>query len=187
VLGTFSLLPWLQGWQYKTWTLEDVVHKGDRPKETTVSSSGWLNSIILGTSDAYGTIRLSPQHRNQSPPISIFPNWPYGLGTVIPTAVGWLPRYFRPDPSRSFGSYVLMLGPESQNLPFVSPSKLEIFLGNLSTEESAFISVLATGVELNDPTAFINSLAKLPMFKSSGQDLVKIVSELTVLVEALKH
>jgi hypothetical protein len=167
--------------------LEDIVQKGAPPKETTISQSGWLNSIIFAASDAYATVRLEPQHRNQAPAVSIYPAWPYGLGTVIPTAVGWLPKFFRPDPARTFGSYVIMVGPESAALPFVSPSKLEIFLGDSSTEQSAFISVLAAGVELSDPTAFIDSLAKLPMWKSSGQDLVKIMSELTVLVEALKH
>ena len=187
MLGVFSLLPWLDGWQYRTWTLEDVVQRGDRPKETTIASSGWLNAIILATTDAYGTIRLLPQHRNQAPTVNIYPAWPSGFGTVIPTAAGCLPKFFRPDPARTFGSYVIMVGPESEALPFVSPSKVEILLGDSSTETSAYISIIAAGVELNDPTAFINSLAKLPMFKNSGQDLVKIMSELTVLVEALKR
>jgi hypothetical protein len=183
MLGMFSLLPFLRGWQYRTWRLEGVVQKGLVPQEITISSDGWLNSIVIGATDAYATVIFTPQHLQQAPSISIYPEWPRQLGVVLPSSTGWLVRYYRPDDVRTFGSFTILIGLESSNLPFVSPTKVQILLGDLSTEPSAFISCLAVGIELVDKSQFLNDLANLPMFKNQTDvDLAKAVGQLSATV-----
>jgi len=184
MLGLFNLLPFLNGWAYRTWTVEGIVTRGGRPQETMVSSNGWLSNIIMVCTDAYATIKLLPMHRSQAPSVSIYPEWPRSLGTVVPTGVGWLSKYFRPDDVRTSGSYALMVGPENASLPFVNPSKLQIELGGQSTENQAYIGVLATGIEITDPQQFLDGIAAMPFFKSSVQaDLAEAVSHLSRVVE----
>jgi hypothetical protein len=149
-----------------------------------VSSNGWLSSIIMVTTDAYGTIRLLPMHRAQAPAVSIFPEWPKSLGIALPAAAGWMCRYSRFDDVRTSGSFVLQVGPENASLPFVNPSKLQIELGDKSTENQAYIGVIATGIEITDPQQFLDGIAALPFFKNGVEaDLARAVSQLSRVVE----
>jgi hypothetical protein len=184
LLGLFNLLPFLGGWEYKNWNVEGVVTRGGRAKETMVSSNGWLSTIIMACTDCFATIKLLPMHRSQAPAVSIYPEWPRNLGLTTSTSVGWLSRYFRPDDVRTSGSFVLMVGPENASLPFVNPSKLQIELGGQSTENQAYIAVVATGIEITDSQQFLDGIAALPFFKNSVQaDLAKAVSQLSGIVQ----
>ena len=142
MLGLFNLLPFLNSWAYRTWTVEGIVSRGGRPQETRVSSNGWLSNIILACTDAYATVKLLPMHRAQSPSVAIFPEWRKSLGIALPAAAGWISRYSRPDNVWTGGSYVVQVGPESAILPFVNPSKLQIELGGQSTENQPINAVL---------------------------------------------
>lgn len=177
----FSVLPWLSGWEYKSIPISASCLRGARPIETTLNSFGWLNSIILTTTDVYGTVRTTPMHKNQSPGVAIFPEFVRGLGFVSQNPAGYLVKYFRPDPLLTWGVFTVFIQAGTDSSPYAAPTRIELSLPDLSSQNSALVSAIATVVELTDMEAFMKSLAELPVNKNA--DLIQTLKSLVKALE----
>jgi hypothetical protein len=68
--------------------------------------------------------------------------------------------------------------------PFSAPTKVEVSLPDLSTQPNAYVAGVATTIELTDMTAFMKSLADLPVNKNA--DLANAIRSLVKTLEAKK-
>jgi hypothetical protein len=178
----FSILDFLSGWEYKAYQFSAICQRGARAIETNLNSSGWVGEILLTTNDVFGTITVTPQHLAKTPTISIFPELAKVLGVVSATPGGYLLKYLRPDPLSTFGIFTLLIQAGTEASPFSAPSKVALSLGDLSTQNSALVQAVANVVELTDPSAFMKSLADLPVNKQA--DLADAIRSLTKTLEA---
>ena len=65
MLGQFNLLPLLKGWEYKSHILSrTTVIRGAPPIPLNLSEKGWLLSVGLSATDAYGTLNIAWQGAN---------------------------------------------------------------------------------------------------------------------------
>lgn len=165
MLGNLGLLPFLTGWQYRFYTLEGIIERGARPKEITISTYGWANQIFLTTTDAYGTLSVTPMTPQQSPTVTISPQLAKDLGDVVEDPSGWVMKYYRPNRQSTFGIYIVNVsfGLHGTPLPFVPPVKLQIFLPENSTQSSASISAAGSAIETTDKNQFLKSLRDLKL------------------------
>jgi len=181
MLGLFELLPFLDGWNYRVYTipLTPVIY-GEAPKTVLkIRTKGWLLSALMTTNDAYGTlvaISKSPGGVEYTPAYSA--EYGINVGAVQQDPSGWVQMYFRPNPASTFGAYVGRLnsmGYEGSLFPTGDEIRIEIYLDAPSTQSVALVGALILNLEIKDETAFKNSLRDFlkDMFGSTIRDAIK--------------
>jgi hypothetical protein len=123
-------------------------------------------------------------HLQQTPPATLYPEFMKTLGLVTESPGGFLVRYYRPDAASSWGVYIMMIQAGVDAAPFSAPTKVEVSLPDLSTQPNAYVAGVATTIELTDMTAFMKSLADLPVNKNA--DLANAIRSLVKTLEAKK-
>ncbi len=165
MLGMLSLTPLLKGWQNKTHLYEKTVLRGETSDPWRISETGWLLSILLISTDAYGTVRLERQDADlQTESGEVYAEAIRLQGGVQQDPSGWVQRYFRPDPNSTFGYYVSPVftgGFQGAVLPYVPTTTISLRLGSESTQTSAYIAALALAIAITDKKAFTQSLRQV--------------------------
>lgn len=158
----FSLLPLVKGWQYKLHTLNKDLSPSESSAPFRTTDIGWLMSILLVSTDAYGTVRIQYQDAAlETHEIELSAENMRLVGAVQQDPSGWVQRYFRPNPNSSAGYYVSVLnsgGTQGSAWPFVPTTSITLLLGSESTQQIASVYVYAYVTAITDKTAFIQSL-----------------------------
>lgn len=157
--GIIDLLPFVPGWEYRNYTIEGYVTRGGRPKETMISSYGWMFGVLAATTDAYATLKVTPLAKLQSPPLVLYGEIAKQYGSLAQDPGGWAQKYFRPLASSTWGAYITSFSPGFQGtlVPFIPSTKIEIYLQNGSTQTEAYIYGMATAIEIVDRHALLKA------------------------------
>lgn len=163
MLGQFNLLPLLKGWEYKTHVLaRTTVLRGAPPIPLFLSEKGWLLTIQMTTTDAYGTLNIAWQGAEAQMIAEDYYPEEYRLGGNIQSdAAGYMSRYFRPNPNSTAGLYQIMIGEmgfTASAFPYVPSAIISIMLPLESTQASASIYGLAFVIAILDEKAYLQSL-----------------------------
>jgi len=163
MLGQFSLLPLLKGWEYKIHNLNrTTVIRGDPPIPLKMSEKGWLVSLQMTTTDAYGTLNIAWQGAEAQLITQDYYPEVYRLGGAIESdSSGYAQLYFRPNPNSTAGLYSIVAGEMGFNasaLPYVPAVINSIRLPLESTQASASIYAQAFVIAILDDKAFLQSL-----------------------------
>jgi hypothetical protein len=181
MLGLFDLLPFLDGWNYRVYTipLTPIVY-GEAPKTVlTITRKGWHLSTLMTSNDAFGTLVAtlkSPGGIEYSPAY----NAEYGLavGAVQQDPSGWVQMYFRPNPLSTFGVYVGRLdspGYQGSLFPTGQEIRIQVYLDAGSTQSVALVGAQILNLEIKDEPAFRKSLRDFlkDVFGSTIRDAIK--------------
>lgn len=175
MLGMFSLLPLLKGWDYKpnTWTRE--LTRGQYLEVERVEDAGWLLQLAIVTNDCYGGAKVSFQGADlRSTDIADFyPKLFDDVGAIAQDPAGWSQLYYRPNPQSSAGVYscaATTLGFQGSTLPYVPSTVVKLYLLPQSTQEKATVSLSAFKVVITNKKQFIRSLRAI-MGMTTIQDI----------------
>lgn len=159
------LIPFAKGWQYKNYLLEGVLEREARAKELSIATSGWLLSLILITTDLYGSLSITPMSPQRGPELTANPQLLKDLGAFAQDPAGWAQKFYQPNPQSTFGYFVIILnssGFQGFLTPFQNPAQTKIYLPKESTQASAYVSALATAIETTDDSLFLKSIGEIP-------------------------
>lgn len=163
MLGVYTLLPLLKGWEYKFHQFSRTVGRGQSVK-AGVSEKGWLLSIVTITDDAYGRVRLLWQGADlETKELSFTPEDFRVGGSFAQDPAGWAQRYFRPNPNSTAGIYCVAFSmyAEGNVLPYVPTVVMEVSLDALSTQSVATVNLWVATIAITDAEAFIKSLRRV--------------------------
>ena len=163
MLGMFNLHPLLKGWEYKIHPLQRrEVIRGADPVQRIIRDEGWLIGITSLTTDCYGTFEIDWQGAElETKTISGNPESAIILGAVAQDPMGWIQRYYRPNPSSTAGVYLGVAfsgGGQGSAWPYVPTVTMKISLPTDSTQSTAFVNLVATVIAITDKKAFLKSL-----------------------------
>lgn len=165
MLGMFNLLSLLKGWQYKKHDYEKTLKPGEASLPWRIPDMGWLIGILSVTDDAYGATRIEYQDANlEIHTVEFRPETARILGMVQQDPVGWIPRYFRPNPNSTGGLYSLNIftgGWQGAAWPFIPTTIMTLLLGAESNQASATISSQALTLVITNKSIFIQSLRQV--------------------------
>jgi len=164
MLGPYSAYPILKGWDYRLYTGSRTVKRGETVEIVRVSETGLLLAFVLTTTDAYGAVILEAQGaelRNETQEYA--PEDFFVGGAVSPDPVGYLIRYFRPNPASTAGLYILEIAPGFWGLPlpFVPSVVVKLRLQGQSTQSQAEIFVQARAINVANKASYIQSIRRL--------------------------
>lgn len=168
MLGMFHLLPLLDGWDYKTHVVEQIVDRGLEPMSIVrvdkilAKERGWLMEIHVLTDDAYAELILEFRGAGGEVQRYSFSAENFRMyGAFQQDPAGWVQRYDRPNPNSSQGIYLVVpfsAGVQGTTWPYVPPVHLKLFLPNESTQETAYIHGEAFVIAITEEEAFRESL-----------------------------
>lgn len=166
MLGHFSLLPLLDGWNYSIVTIPaTVLVKGPPQHLKTLTGRGWIESCAIICTDAYVILRMRLHGtRGKWWDLAYCPETAFTVGAFQQDPSGWLQLYNRPNPFSTAGLYVgipFTGGYQGAPIPYVPEIILEGYLGDLSTESSALLTASADIIEITDEKAFTESYRTL--------------------------
>ena len=167
MLSPFSLLPLLEGWDYRVYASTETVRRGQPPKlAKTVKLPGWLLGISMYTNDAFATLSVRWRGPGGTEWLirEFTPQEGYDLGAVSQDPAGWLQLYNRPDPASTAGEYFIVPfsgGFQGSPFPYVPDVGVEVFLKEESTQPVAVIIVEAMVIVIVDKESFIKSLQEI--------------------------
>lgn len=164
MLGSYSAYPILKGWDYRLYTGSRTVKRGETVEVVRVNETGLMMAIVLTTTDAHGAFILEAQGaelRNEV--LEFAPEDFFVGGAVSPDPVGYLTRYFRPNPASTAGLYVLEIasGYWGSPLPFVPSVVVKLRLQEQSTQSQAEIFVQGRAINVADKASYIRSIRRL--------------------------
>jgi len=162
MLGQYNLLPLLKGWEYKMHVLTgNNVRRGATPKKLPVRELGWLMSILVVSTDCYGTLKVSWQGADlETHEARAYAEAALTFGAVVQDPLGWVQRYFRPNPASTAGIFATTLfsgGAQGSAWPYVPTVIMEISLPSDSTQASAYIQAVAATVAITNPKLFLET------------------------------
>lgn len=164
MLGMFNLLPLLKGWEYKLHKLEGWVEKG-KSIEMAVSETGWLMTIPILTTDCYLRVQIQWQGADLETQEFILNAEAYAdWGAFMQDPGGWVQRYSRPNPFSSAGIFFFSPfsgGYQGSAWPYVPTVKITAYLPVESTQERAYVIVMASVIAITDAKLFIQSLRRV--------------------------
>ena len=163
MLGMFSLLPYLKGWEYKVHMISrDNIVRGAAQIEKSVSETGWLLSAALASTDCYGTGKISWQGADlETTSITFQPEAARIVGALAQDPSGWIQKYFRPNPDSSAGFYVYVAftgGFQGSAWPYVPTIVMSINLPTDSTQKVATVSLQANTIAITNKRLWLKSL-----------------------------
>jgi len=166
MLGMFNLLPFLKGWEYKNHAVGgDNIRRGAPPVELPVSELGWLLAIVVSSTDCYGTLNIKWQGADLSTQeINISAENTKQIGSTMQDPLGWVQRYYRPNPNSTAGIFFSSLytgGAQGSAWPYVPTVIMSVHLPEESTQESATIIGGATTIAITNQKLFLKSLRSL--------------------------
>jgi hypothetical protein len=166
MLGQFSLLPLVKGWEYKVHTAERTVVRGAQPIEVlTLNEMGDLLLLTLASNDAYGTVTVQFQGADLQPQTeSGYAELYHALSGWTQDPCGWTQKYFRPNPNSTAGIYVTIIwsgGAEGSILSYVPTIRVKLSLGIQSTQHSCGVYFASLSLAITDKKLFITSLRRL--------------------------
>ena len=166
MLGMYSLLPLLKGWEYKTHVItRSNVVRGAAPIELRIREQGWLMSIAVLSTDCYGTLKITWQGADlQTREARFAAEGAMAAGAVSQDPSGWVQRYLRPNPASTAGVFVGVLfsgGAQGSAWPYIPTVIMEINLQDSSTQTSAYVQAIASTIAITNPKLFAISLRKL--------------------------
>ena len=162
MLGQYNLLPFLKGWEYKVHVLErSNVVRGAAPIDLRIREQGWLMNILVLSTDCYGTLKISWQGADlETRETSVDAEGALAFGAVAQDPMGWVQRYFRPNPASTAGIFVTVGfsgGFQGSVLPYVPTVIMEISLPSDSTQDSAYVAVTAVTIAITNPKLFLQT------------------------------
>ena len=152
-----TMLPFLNGWKY---VFSGSPFTISNPQEVWSDeiTQAWLILANFQADDAYATISVTfpPKDFTLSGSIAQF----YAAGITVPYQIGfYVPLYNQPTPTTSTkGNYLLNFSTYPLALPPNSRFRVQLSLGEDSTQSSSDMEVDLTYVKVTDEEAFLTSL-----------------------------
>ena len=164
MLGMYSVLPLLKGWEWRLYQGTYTVKRGETVEITRVNETGLIIGAMLIADDCEASAVVNIQGaelRTETLEYSIEEYATVGLIESDPN--GWVTRYLRPDPASTAGYYVLEVVPGLYGapLPFIPTMVLNVRLKAASTQSQATISAAVRAINIVNKVAFIQSLRRL--------------------------
>jgi hypothetical protein len=181
MLGLFDLLPFLDGWNYRVYTipLTPIVY-GEAPKTVLkITAKGWHLATLMTSNDAFGTLVAtlkSPGGIEYSPNYNA--QFGMNVGAVQQDPSGFVQMYFRPNPLSTFGVYVGKLdsmGYQGSLFPTGEEIRIQVYLDAGSTQSVALVGAQILNLEIKDEPAFRKSLRDFlkDVFGSTIRDAIR--------------
>lgn len=166
MLGMFNLFPFLKGWEYKFHTVgRNNIVRGAPVVERRINESGWLVNIMLTSTDAYGKLYIAWQGQElETSDFEFYPQLGLDLGATVQDPIGWVQRYFRPDPESTAGLYVCTFfsgGTQGSAWPYVPTVTMSVSLPETSTQKTALVTATAMTIAITNRDAFLKSLRSI--------------------------
>lgn len=164
MLGQYSVYPILKGWEWRLYTGTRTVKRGETIEIIRVNETGLMMAIVVATTDAYGTVVVEGQGAElRTETIEAFPEDYFVFGSLNPDPVGYLTRYFRPNPASTAGLYIFLIGSGywGSPLPFVPSVVVKLRLGIQSTQSQADISFVGRAINVTNKPLYIQSIRRL--------------------------
>jgi hypothetical protein len=166
MLGMFSLLPLLKGWEYKVHQLErKSLVKGADPIEVRLDETGWLLAIRFASSDCYAEAKVSWQGADlETSTMSLYAEHLKIMGGFEQDPLGYVHLYQRPNPQSTAGAYGIawFLGGGTGALwPYFPTVIIGIRLREESTQQTAYGTLLTQNVAITNKEVFIGSLRRI--------------------------
>jgi len=188
MLGMYSLLPLLKGWEYKIHRIARTnVVRGADPIELRVREQGWLINVALLSTDCYGTLRVTWQGADlQTQELAGNAESGIAIGAISQDPGGWVQRYLRPNPASTAGIFFTSLfsgGFQGSAWPFIPTVIMEINLPSTSTQASAYVLGSALVVAITNPKLFMISLRKLLGIKGKLDPELFVLGQIPLVEE----
>lgn len=166
MLGMFSLLPLLKGWDYKQHVAIRAVNRGVDPIEVLrISETGWLVDIAISSYDVYGYAVIDYQGADlQTRGVTSIIEDAYTAGAFTQDPAGGMQRYFRPNPYSTAGIYVGVVfsgGYQGSAWPYAPTIVVKLGLLAESTQLSTTVAFSSTTIAITNKSLFIRSLRRV--------------------------
>lgn len=165
MLGMFSLLPLLKGWQYKEHAIDKILVPGQQSEAFRFLETGWILAIGASSDDAYGNVRIEYQDADlQTHTFEASPANNYYLSAFQQDPAGSVRRYFRPNPYSTGGLYLWVIlsgGFQGSAWPIVPTTSVRLSLGSESNQASAHVAASAYVLAVTNKKLFIQSLRQV--------------------------
>jgi len=125
---------------------------------------GFEMYIGILTTDCYGTLIIAGQGAElETETFELYPEAYRTVGNFMPDPVGYLSRYFRPNPYSTAGIFQISLGYgySGTTLPYIPSIVVKLHLPTTSTQSSAYIYGFARTIAITDKKAWIKSLRRI--------------------------
>jgi hypothetical protein len=164
MLGMYSVLPLLKGWEWRSYQGTRTVTKGETVEVSRVNETGLIIGAELTTNDCQAAILVDVQGAElRTETLEIYIEDYATSGIFSPDPDGWVTRYLRPDPASTAGFYMFetVFGLYGAPLPFVPSLVMSYRLRNESTQNQATISAMVRAINIVDKTLYIQSIRRL--------------------------
>lgn len=166
MLGPWSLLPLLEGWDYHVYEIPVTPITKTRSKMLQeINLKGWLLGFSFYTTDCYASMILRFKGAGQRWwEREYYTEGYYLIGAVQQDPAGWVQYYWRPFPASTAGLYLVVPfsgGYQGSPLPFIPKTQCEAYLRPESTQDEALITASAETIEIIDEVAFKRSLRQI--------------------------
>jgi hypothetical protein len=166
MLGPWSLLPLLEGWDYHVYEIPVTPITKTRSKVLQeINNKGWVLAFNFLSTDCYASIILRFKGSGQRWwEREYYPELYNLIGAVQQDPGGWIQYYWRPIPASTAGIYFTVPftgGYQGSPLPFVPKCQGEAYLRPESTQDEALISAFTETIEIIDEVAFRRSLRQI--------------------------
>lgn len=153
----YDALTFLDGWTYLWVVKEETVTGGIFKTVFSRETKGWLLNMAFMGFDAYITLRVTSLGQTAY----VTPQLVFRGGWVIPSPTGGqISLYIRPSTLSTAGVYIISIFDSPQPMPIKGLTRLELSLGDDSTQVTSTAGVAFTAIEITDEEAFIRSVRK---------------------------
>lgn len=161
MLGQYTLLPLLKGWEYRARSYTRTVQRGQTLEVAREAELGWLCAIVLQSNDCYGGVLVDSQGADlEIRRIELIVEAGRQAGAFMHDPAGWVQRYYRPNPNSTAGFYyaAISLGFHGSIYPYVPTTIVNLTLTEESTQAAATVTAGIQAVAITDPRLFMRSL-----------------------------
>lgn len=164
MLGMYSILPLLKGWEWRLYQGTKVVNRDQTVEISRVNETGLIIGAGLVSNDCEAAAIVDIQGaelRTESVEYAIEDAATMGLFSPDPN--GCVSRYLRPDPASTAGYYVFEVVPGlyGATLPYIPTIVMKLRLRAGSTQSQATISATVRAINIVHKDAFIQSLRRV--------------------------
>lgn len=164
MLGMYSVLPLLKGWEWRLYAGTKIVERGKTVEIQRVNETGLVIGAVLTATDCQASAIVETQGAELRTETLEYNIEDFAQGGFFgPAPFGYVSRYLRPDPNSTAGYFVLSTTPGLYGSPlaFVPTLVLSLRLNELSTQSLATISAEVRAIVIVEKEKFIQSLRRL--------------------------
>ena len=147
-------LPFLEGWDELSVVKTETIEKGVFKPVFSRECKGWVYGLDIASDDAYASLQMTYLGGTAI----ITPHSIFVVGATLPPPHGmYIPSYIRPSTLSTAGIFIATLITSAYPKPIKGLVRLELKLGDDSTQVTATCIISFVACEIVDEEAFIRS------------------------------